>query len=99
MKFSIKDFAVKGFPWIWSHVLKKSSMENFIFCAVDAFGFFGVNFEQIQYIILAFYCLFSRCDRLSAAFYKRRTSKNLLIIDDSHKLINYCYEILIMEKY
>ena len=22
------------FPWIWSHLLKKFSMENFIFCAV-----------------------------------------------------------------
>ena len=39
MKFSIKDFFSK---WdqirrnlrIWSHLLKKSLMENFIFCAV-----------------------------------------------------------------
>ena len=37
MKFSIKDFC--GFDFcsylrIWSHLLKKSLMENFIFCAV-----------------------------------------------------------------
>ena len=39
MKFSIKDFfsksdRIRRKQWIWSHLLKKSSMENFIFCAV-----------------------------------------------------------------
>ena len=39
MKFSIKDFSGKCdhiciFLCIWSHLLKKSLMENFIFCAV-----------------------------------------------------------------
>ena len=39
MKSSIKDFfskceQIRSFPWIWSHLLKKSLMENFIFCAV-----------------------------------------------------------------
>ena len=41
MKFSIKNFFSK---WeqirrklrIWSHLLKKSLMKNFIFCVVDA---------------------------------------------------------------
>ena len=38
MKFSIKDFFSKydqilTFLWIWSHLLKKSLMKNFIFCA------------------------------------------------------------------
>ena len=37
MKFSIKDFFIKfdqirRFLRIWSHLLKKSLMENFIFC-------------------------------------------------------------------
>ena len=32
-KFSIKDFL------IWSHVQKKSLMENFIFCAVGVWNF------------------------------------------------------------
>ena len=37
MKFSIKDLfskcnQIRSFPWIWSHLLKKSLMENFIFC-------------------------------------------------------------------
>ena len=39
MKFSNKDFfskcdQIRSFLWIWSHLLKKSLMENFIFCAV-----------------------------------------------------------------
>ena len=39
MKFSIMDFFGKCDQigrklWIWSHLLKKSVMENFIFCAV-----------------------------------------------------------------
>ena len=40
MKFCIKDFFSKcdqipSFLWIWSHLLKKSLTENFIFCAVS----------------------------------------------------------------
>ena len=39
MKFSIKDFfskcdEIRSFLRIWSHLLKKSFMENFILCAV-----------------------------------------------------------------
>ena len=38
MKFSIKDSfnrydQICSFLWIWSHLFKKSLMENFIFCA------------------------------------------------------------------
>ena len=44
MKFSIKDFFSKfdqihSFLRIWSHLLKKSLMENFIFCAVTLADF------------------------------------------------------------
>ena len=40
MKFSIKDLfskcdLIRCFLWIWSHLLKKFLMENFIFYAVD----------------------------------------------------------------
>ena len=40
MKFSIHDFfskcdKIRNFLRIWSHLLKKSLMENFIFCAVQ----------------------------------------------------------------
>ena len=39
MKFSIQDFFSKcdqicSILWIWLHLIKKSLMENFIFCAV-----------------------------------------------------------------
>ena len=39
MKFSIKNFfskrdQIRSFLWIWSHLLKKSLMENFISYAV-----------------------------------------------------------------
>ena len=39
MKFSIKDFfskfdQIRRKMQIWSHLLKKSLLENFIFCAV-----------------------------------------------------------------
>ena len=39
MKFSIKDFLckcdqIRSFLRIWSNLLKKSLMKNFIFCAV-----------------------------------------------------------------
>ena len=42
VKFSIEDFFTKcdEIPWklwIWSHLLKKSLMESFIFCAVGDF--------------------------------------------------------------
>ena len=44
MKFSIKDFfsicdQIRSFLRIWSHLLKKSLMKNFIFCAVYLFQF------------------------------------------------------------
>ena len=39
MKFSVKDFfnkcdQIRSFLQMWSYLLKKSLMENFIFCAV-----------------------------------------------------------------
>ena len=44
MKFSIKDFfskcgQIRSFLWIWSHLLKKSLIENFIFFAVNILAF------------------------------------------------------------
>ena len=44
IKFSIKDFfskcdQIRRFLQIWSHLLKKSLMENFIFCAVWMYEF------------------------------------------------------------
>ena len=43
MKFSIKDFfskcaQIRSFLRIWSHLLKKSLMENYIFLCSDNLG-------------------------------------------------------------
>ena len=43
MNFSIKDFfrkcdQIRILLRIWSHLLKKSLMENFIFCAVHSWS-------------------------------------------------------------
>ena len=45
IKFCIKDFLnkcdqIRRKLWIWSHLQKKSLMENIIFCAVLAANFF-----------------------------------------------------------
>ena len=42
MKFSIKDFfskrdQIRSFLRIWPHSLNKSLIQNFIFCAVEAY--------------------------------------------------------------
>ena len=55
MKFSMKDFfskcdRISGFLRIWSHLLKKSLMENFIFCAVSSIAY---HFEKSKYFILS----------------------------------------------
>ena len=49
MKFSIKDFFSKYDQiyrelWIWSHLITKSLMENFFFCAVKLFAS-SLNFK------------------------------------------------------
>ena len=53
MKFSIKDFfskcdQIRRFLWIWSYLLKKYLMENFIFCAVKTALSSKLNRRQHQ---------------------------------------------------
>ena len=53
MKFSIKDFFskcdhIRSFLLIWSHLLKKSLMKNFIFCAVIAARLFSCPIPTLQ---------------------------------------------------
>ena len=55
MKFSIKDFfskyaQIRSKLWIWSHLLKKSLIQNFIFCAVIA-----IFMRKLLYIISSIY--------------------------------------------
>ena len=66
MKFSIKDFfskcdQIRSFLRIWSHLLKKSFMENFIFYAVFIKFFANLNLCKIspwkqQKIVLYLFC-------------------------------------------
>ena len=56
MKFSIKDFfskcdQIRSFLWIWSHLLKKFSMENFILSA-------ALSFREVA--ILSFFLDYSK---------------------------------------
>ena len=39
MMFSIKDLFGKSALWIWSHLLKKSLIEKFMFCAMYVFSY------------------------------------------------------------
>ena len=52
MKFSIEDFfskcdEIRSFLRIWPHLLEKSLMENFIFCAVTFLRFFDIEWVQM----------------------------------------------------
>ena len=58
MKFSIKDCfskcsQIRIFLRIWSHLLKKSLMEDFIFCAVTLFT--GAVLSQLTNIKIAIF--------------------------------------------
>ena len=74
MKFSIKDFFSKcdqiiSFLQIWSHLLKKSLMENFIFCAVKVFDKF-IDIIQNRFTLnLDKFKSFGRKDKLLDDFY------------------------------
>ena len=53
MKFSIKDLfskcdQIRNFLWIWSHLMKKSLMENFIFSAVVTGIWKKIKFQTTQ---------------------------------------------------
>ena len=55
-KFSIKDFfskcdQIRSFPRIWSHLLRKSLMENFLFCALSKLKVGGL-FEFLNHRFL-----------------------------------------------
>ena len=57
MKFSINDFfskfdQINSFLWFWSHLLKKSLIENFIFCPVGMICILQICITKIQLILL-----------------------------------------------
>ena len=67
MKFSIKDFfckcdQIRSYLQIWSHLLKKSLMGNFIFCAVKVASFQPSVSLQMEHFTCNFqgFCLLFR---------------------------------------
>ena len=63
LKFSIKDFFSKcdqilSLLRIWSHLLKKSLMENFSFCAGDASDANDVVLVSLLSTLIIFHTLF-----------------------------------------
>ena len=64
MKFSIKDFFSKfdqilSFLRIWSHLLKKSLMENFIFCVVNPLFYRRLKFSHTWIMLDHFAVVFT----------------------------------------
>ena len=58
MKFSIKEFfskfdQIRSLLWIWSHLLKKSLIENFIFLCSDTCAILSRISEEM--VIIYFY--------------------------------------------
>ena len=69
MKFSITDFFSKcdqicSKLRIWLHLLKKSAMENFIFCAVFAIILKRGTVQKMKFSIKGF---FSNCDQMQGS--------------------------------
>ena len=69
IKFFIKDFFSKCDQiwrklWIWSHLLKKSLMENFIFCAViqGSLNWFSLSIDLLVPILWesVYHCMQSK---------------------------------------
>ena len=104
MKFSITDFFSKcdqicSFLWIWSHLLKKSLMENFIFCAVysspDSNHFticrkFNNSFHAA--IVSSIFCDFYLISNVSPLIsdvsknISRKTLSRLLLLGRAHRV-------------
>ena len=72
MKFSIEDLfskcdRIRSVLRIWSHLLKKSLMENFIFCAVFVFAAIMFKLLVIQFII-KLYAVFTNSNENDVIF-------------------------------
>ena len=78
MKFSINDFSskcdqIRSFLRIWSHLLEKSLMENFIFYAVHS------NSLTLKYLIQVIYLDMKFCGILKELLQKAQL--NLFVTD------------------
>ena len=87
MKFSINYFFTKFDQirrklWIWSHLLKKSLMENFIFCAVSSSGDFAETCRMAAHRISARHNIVLKMSTVRKVSKKQTlpTSSNLLTV-------------------
>ena len=87
MKFSIKDFfckcdQIRNFLRIWSHLLKKSLMENFMFCTVNhvVFPVFLSHICSYLTSVCVFVCekflIDAFLDSLCSGYHYRKVSMN-----------------------
>ena len=86
MKFSIMGFfgkcdQIRSSLRIWSHLLKKPLMENFIFCAVDV-AFFQKN-------MVTFDCILSKSFKVSTLTIAFVTSR-VKISTQTHNFLQIC---------
>ena len=75
MKFSIKDYLckcdqIRRKSLVWSHLTKKSFMENFIFCATI------VNYKKIKFRLILIYRFSSLIYSGLGAIPKLRNAEN-----------------------
>ena len=100
MKFSIKGFfskcdQIRGFLRIWSHLLKKSLMEKFIFCAVYNLFFSSCNTSDYgnclvilkDWVVVIEHFLFSKLSKTTGKISTDVLYKMYLLIDKNENVI------------
>ena len=99
MNFSIKDFFRKcdhvlNFLRIWLHLLKKSLMENFIFCAVSS------HWEKIIKVLSKIRSIFSKLIQTNIVL-KTKSAENMNKFNNdqsnSKKLLHFKSNIMLVE--
>ena len=97
MKFSIKDFfskcdQIRSLLRVWSHLLKKSLMENFIFCAVTENSKLRSCSHQRRIRIRIHTCPTSKIERFAIDLFYAKTVRKVL--DCSVQCNSLCYSYL-----
>ena len=85
MKFSIKDFfskcaQIRKKLRVWSHLLRKSLMENFIFCAVLGELWYGITVQKMKFSIKDF---FNKCDQIRRHLLKKSLMENFIFCTET----------------
>ena len=102
MKFPIKDFfskcyQIRNFLWIWSHLLKKSLMENFIFCSVKLAPVQVQSSRKLQSKSKTIWLNFlTPLNQIFALLLPQNSHNCLFIVKSKLELVSYelCYTLL-----